>query len=1000
MPLQPLLLAVAGALVAAVSASGGEMVAMKQELAPDSRYVPVALDALANHTQGDAFPARHVTVQGIPFTLAAAPGPNNLFLKCATWPDWEADPSDFYAAYDAVPKPPDPRRPFLQVPVDDYACVYLLAAAEDDAALSPVVSFRIGVFDRAKRVTIHDFPTVVPRAGEADDRAADETIATKAGNLFLVRVPLGKAIAQDFADRKVLDVEVTKELRLAIRRPDPCRFTYRPLGLPSGVHLFGLTFERCGFRLVLSSREPGHVFNRPQVPTFEAHMQGLDEVAGSPRLAIEAAATDYYGKTTRVTSRAIPSAAGGARVRLPLPVTRLGHYRLAVSVKRGDEALLTRETNFALLAPDTRQHRATAPWGTWDFGGAHYTPKDAVLLGPLYVKAGLRYGMFSYTEEERRRFGVLKGNDPCVKNAAQVEKLAQQCAADPALPRPERFLIYHEDCISGPHVTRTADVFTGRAPYRFDEQEARRFQELWDGAVGACAAVRKHFPQSTIYLGNGNVHLLEEFLRRKFPRRLFDARGNEAGNFQRLPEAQPPDFVANNAGLWMDRQVLDHYGYGDVPLGQCYEICYPATTPGNLTVRTHAAYLVRHILHSMAWEIPVIRPALIVDVGNSYCFSNWGATGLCHAQPDVSPKPAYPAVATLTQVLDGARFSRVVACAAPSIYAVEFRTRAGTYVTCLWTIRGRRELRVGLADAAGAKLLDLMGNEQPLHVEGSQAGFAVSGEPCYLLTRVPVAELSALQPPAPDKPRGKRFLISSLSSMREWTVERGADRELEVYDFACPRRTGEFGYREVAQWEGQERVLEVRPRLPMPGPEYLPMYSVLRHVAGVTIPGEPTEIGLLVNGNGGWGRLIFELEDASGQRWISLGCEQRGAPTRWMADWMPAEQFQRLKTMNLNDWNTADPWGRSFINFEGWRHVRFPLPGNYPGEGYHWPYSSQWRYSGDGVVKYPLRFTRLIITLPERVLHFREYQPVPRQEIYLKDLVVTYEPPEAAFRAE
>ncbi|MGD9495305.1 MAG: hypothetical protein AB7Y46_03235 [Armatimonadota bacterium] len=49
---------------------------------------------------------------------------------------------------------------------------------------------------------------------------------------------------------------------------------------------------------------------------------------------------------------------------------------------------------------------------------------------------------------------------------------------------------------------------------------------------------------------------------------------------------------------------------------------------------------------------------------------------------------------------------------------------------------------------------------------------------------------------------------------------------------------------------------------------------------------------------------------------------------------------------------------------------------------------------------YPPRFTRLIIRLPENVLRFRDYGPVPRQEVYLKDLMVTYLPPAQAFRAE
>src|SRR6185437_127538 len=142
-----------------------------------------------------------------------------------------------------------------------------------------------------------------------------------------------------------------------------------------------------------------------------------------------------------------------------------------------------------------------------------------------------------------------------------------------------------------------------------------------------------------------------------------------------------------------------------------------------------------------------------------------------------------------------------------------------------------------------------------------------------------------------------------------------------------------------ATFDNEKLPLKITPRLPVPGSAYLPMYSVLAHTAGVEIPGQPTEIGLMVNGNGAWGRIIFELEDAAGQRFISIGAMMKGERTRWMADWMSEAELARMKEMSVADWNTNDPWQRSRINFEGWRYVKFPLPGNYPGEGYHWPFS-------------------------------------------------------------
>jgi hypothetical protein len=64
------------------------------------------------------------------------------------------------------------------------------------------------------------------------------------------------------------------------------------------------------------------------------------------------------------------------------------------------------------------------------------------------------------------------------------------------------------------------------------------------------------------------------------------------------------------------------------------------------------------------------------------------------------------------------------------------------------------------------------------------------------------------------------------------------------------------------------------------------------------------------------------------------------------------------------------------------------LPGNYTGEKHPWPANSQWRWDKDGVVHYPLTFKRLIVELPEKVLHVKTFAPPPRPEIYLKDLGV------------
>lgn len=955
------------------------IVPRKGELSSQGINVTVPLESLARDRTGIEWPIdeKHVVIGGVPFDLVTRPDVDNLFLKSAEWPDWKSDPSSYYSAYDKGPEQPgDPRRPLFKIPVGDYSAVYLLAACENDPSYSQTISFRIGAMDGARRVTLHDFSATIPRFEETKKRSTDivQIIPVKQGNLFVVRVPLGLAFAQDFSDEWAFDVEITKELHLAVRRPDPCRYQIRPLGLPSGVHLYGLTFQRAQVQMQVTSAEHGHVFNQPQVPTFKVDIQNSRRA----NYVIETVATDHYGQSTTHRSEEIPLQQGQkTSLDIKVDVPKLGYHSLAIKVLSGRSEILRRETTFALLPPDTRQHREHSPFGTWDFCGGHFTPSDPDQTGPLYVKAGLRYGMFSYSAEARKKYGILPGSEP--RSAAD---LAKRLAADPLTP--QNVLIFHENAISGPHIMRVPDVFTGRTPYQLDANEKARFDKLWEEAHKTAKEVREQFPQAKLAFGNGNPHLLEEFLRHKFPAELFDSRGNECGSFMRMPENQPMDFVANNAGLWMDRQILDHYGYRDKPITQCYEIGYPCTNPGNLTLDEQANYFVRHMLHSLVWQIPLIRMGSITDMGNSYYHSNWGASGMCFAKPDVSPKPSYVAVATMTSQLDGAKFTRVVPTGSASVYAVEFKRPDNHFVTAMWTLRGTRAISAPELDEK-ATAVDLMHNA---------VSFSVSPAPIFVTTKKPLSKLVLGEPQheplsmKTDKP----VVIAPLSDLADWTIETARSSELEFFNFENPRRLGSFQFEPIPELAGEKSAIRVTPKLPVEGSSFIPMYSVLAHKTGLKLSGEPTEIALQVFGNSGWGRVIFELEDAEGERFISIGAAAKGEPTRWMADWMPAEELARMKAMSVSDWNTNDVRSRSRFNFDGWRYVRFPLPANYPGENYHRPDNSNWKSSGDGVVQYPLTFKKLVLEMPEKILVANDYRTPDRPDIAIKNLTVTYAP--------
>jgi len=939
---------------------------------PPGRFLPVDLSPKANGRFERAVGEESITVAGVPFDLPDG-GRRHLDLGPAQWISWKEDPTGFYSAYDLGTDsqgPDDPRKPMLRVPVADYVAAHLLAVTDDEPTFGDTVTLRVGRYGWSDggQVIRHDFAAKVPRRRAAENVDSRAVMSTPAGPLFHVRVPFTRAFAQDIMEEHI-DIEVTKAVRLARRRPDPCRFRVRPLGLPSGVRIAAITLERSPLQMRVGSDEPGHAFVQPANPKFTVTLRNV--TASDQPYAVSATAMHLDGARTESSRKGKVAPGQTAEVVLELPVTRRGYHDLGVVLGDGiGRTVLIRRTSFALLPPDTRRHRDTSPFGSWGWRGQHGTSSDADYIGRLYVKLGFRYGMGHYQEEERQRFGLLDGND-------------------------ERGMIFHEDSISGPHMMRVPDLFHDWPPYELDEEEKQRFKEMWDSAVKKSGKIRQQHTGLPITFGNGPLPLKEEFYRNEFPPEFFDAGGNEAPVFGRPPETQPPDTVALNASVWMDRQLLDGYGYEDKPVRLAYEICYPNDNPGNLDSRTQANYYVRHALHMLAWEMPFIHFGTMTDMGNTYHFGNWGGAGFCRRWPEQNVKPAYPAVATLTWILDGAKLRRKVPMGSLSLYGLEFELPDGRQVLAMWTIRGTYPVTLQFDADSAWTLVDSQANEIELNTEGKRIQVTLSDSPVYLVGKGKVASVHKGVPVYAAKPAGAVLPIDALDSLSNWTVEPGRNAELEVYNFLTPRRKGLFEFSAVAEFEGKKNILRVTPQALDHGKDTMPMYAALIHRQGVKIPdepGKPTEIGLWVNGNSSWGRVIFELEDASGQRWISIGAQAKDQPGRWMQDWLPKEMLEQFKVPAQNDWNTNDVYGVSRINFEGWRYLGFPLPGNYPGERYGWPINSQWRSDKDGIVHYPLTFKKLIIELPEKTLHIKTYAPAPRKEIYLKGLIASYDP--------
>ncbi len=990
--------------------------------AVDSSFLKVTLDALAN----DHFPsstlasAQVVTEGGVPFRLG--PGARNMLnLKDARWIDAALNPSSYYEDYDnGAPFMNDSRMPMIRVPVADYTAAHVLAYAVADPESSPVMTLRAGSYDVRGQTLQHDFAAVVPTTIELQ-RPGGHGVNTPLGKLAHTVIPFSAAFGQDLVARPTMEIEITKEVHLQRRSPDPNRFRYRPQGLPSGVRIAAITLEKSPLQLRLASGVPGHVFELPKKPRFTLTLKNITGSAQPYQVTVRTRHLD--GDMNRVTAAQIPQLKGlvapgqTAAVAFDPGFAKLGYYDLAVDIQMPGAAAggrtLMRRTTFAVLPPDTRKHRETSPFGVWDFSGGHYSSSDPDQVGTLYKKAGIRYGMFSFKPEDRAKYGVLCGNEPKIiyserdkSYTTTVEKYFERNTDT----RKQVALILHEDSISGNHVQRVPDMFHDRPPYQLQTNdnpaldEQKRFRNLLEKCIEGAKAVKAKYPGIHLRLGNGPLPTKEELLRAKFPAELFDSLGNESGTYGRMPETQPPDYVGFGSSLWMDRQLLDHYGYKDKPVTQCYEICYPNTNPGNLAPETQANYFIRHALHSLIWGVPEIRMGCISDVGNSYRFSNWGASGILYKMPELNAKPSYVAYATMTRMLDGAKQPRLLETDSTSVYAVEFdRPQPGSHVTCVWNVNGTRELVFEFAADARAEVTDAQGNP-PTGVRREGAGklsLTASERPCFIVAHAKIAAIRTLVPSAPlTRPAGQlQTLVPNPSGDWQalWKVIPTRDPELEAYNFMNPRRKGDFQV-ETVRAEGMLppppallSAVKVTPRSIATGKPTMPMYSTFALNQPVTLTGQPTSIAIQIKGNSGWGRIIFELRDASGQVWRSIGAAQRGEISPWLLDWMPKEMQQQnagdKQVKKLADWNTDDVWGRARINFDGWKYLDFPLPGNFPGDRTVWPGNSQWKFDRDGIVHYPLSLTGITVEIPEKVLKLHQFGPVKDPSIQFGEIL-------------
>ncbi len=343
-----------------------------------------------------------------------------------------------------------------------------------------------------------------------------------------------------------------------------------------------------------------------------------------------------------------------------------------------------------------------------------------------------------------------------------------------------------------------------------------------------------------------------------------------------------------------------------------------------------------------------------------------GGCGIQRRIPYCDPKPAYASYATMTDKLNEANFDGWLKTGSLTTYCLRFKGPRGN-VYALWTIRGKRPVTLTLAADAEVGVTDTMNNEIKIRSKSKKVEVSTNSSVIYV-TGAEVVAANVGEPDHSDAHPAEGAVVAGDLGDGSWRYTSKPDLIYENNDFDTFRYLGKFSADVVAEPQ-HGKVLASKLEKQDKVHELMPWYNTLTPRRPITLPGAPSHIGLWVKGASDWGRVVYWLRDAKGERWISVGTKDQ--------------------------WNCDDLHSASAFNFDGWRYVRFELPGHTGYDCYR-KYGTTWwgSHDGDGVVDLPLKLEQIIVEQRSHVLYVNDIQPVASDTVCFGKLYVEYDSPE------
>ena len=977
----------------ASSASLGYAVSRKAGYDP-VRYLPLDTAALG---MAKSFAAAEPSLapgfsslRGIPLAVASGAGSADIGLAREGQGNWALEVDEYLA-----------RSPFdgllteihFTVPGGVlYTRAWVLCAVDPDPAKDPVLTTRIAryVENGSGANQLADTVMTLPRGGEKPGEGIVQvgTVAGKGADgkpldvpLYLVEVPLKSGEILDLLmDGVPMNFEfIGKRWENFEQIDNSCKPDPKST---SAVQVFGVTLEKAPFGMQMIQSQPSNIFHNDEKPETTVRLRAIAPCKGRVAWTIRDAADATAGQGT--VDYAFSKAGETLDAVIPLRMAALGWYGLGIEIQDGaGKPVLVHPAAFALLGRDGRKARYESPFGTWWFDGAHNTPKDPAFAGPVMFKAGIRMVAWtSQSEKSMEPWFITKDSvgmpftfndlataadlakDPGAGERKKAAAIARaETAMDKAVqayPHLREVTVFHE---SGPDNSIPVELI-GLKPELSDAQRARekRYADLLNLAG---AFFRERYPRLRLVVGNNSASAscIAAVLRHGGNPDYIDAIGIEAPSQVFIPEKLQEWAIQ---GSHIAKDTAKVISGRDIPATGCYEFTYRSER--DMGEQQQAEWYARDVLIALANNFTRIGPGILFDTSTAYYNGLWGASGILRRGPHGYPKRAYVAYAVLTSVFDQAGARRQVPTGSTTLYALEAARADGQFAVALWAARGDAEFLVDFAGDTPVRVVDMYGRPASLQkTDGGKLTVTAGTSPAYILAGKPVRGIATVARSFPEDDVRARLSTVVAPFDQVATVTLDTDPFLDtpkVAPLQLPiRQRGEFELRQAVD-DQKGDCIELELKTDKDLGKYITEYTTLRLDAPAAVSGTPAGIGVWVKGNSNWGRVLFEIEDAEGEVWRSVGTGGWGC--------------------DVLDWP-----GNAAVNFDGWNFVALPLRDtplfhdHSPG-----PVLEQW-VSGGGnkTIDMPIKVRALIVEMnrqPLDLVDFKAAVPVIR----LKDASV------------